>query len=189
MLRTVFAHLRAQWMGALALFLVIAGGTAYAADTIGSSDIIDGQVKTADIGNNQVYSADVRDDTLLNGGLTGADIKDQSGVDTCVLTIRLGQLCVRAENSHRTWTEALNHCANLDLRLPSLAEARELATTHDIPNVDGDESFWIDQWDTRGSDGVGIAYIVWDDVPDTGLPGSAPRSDPHETVCVTTPTN
>ena len=31
MIRTVLAHLRAQWMGALALFLVLAGGTAYAA--------------------------------------------------------------------------------------------------------------------------------------------------------------
>ncbi len=78
MIRTVLAHLRAQWMGALALFLVLAGGTAYAANTIGSSDIIDGQVKTADIGNNQVRSADVRDDALANGGLTGADIVESS---------------------------------------------------------------------------------------------------------------
>ena len=46
MIRTVLAHLRAQWMGALALFLVLAGGTAYAANTIGTSDIINGQVKT-----------------------------------------------------------------------------------------------------------------------------------------------
>jgi hypothetical protein len=80
MLRTLAAHLRAQWMGALALFLVIAGGTAYAANTIGSSDIIDGQVKSADIGNNQVYSADVRDDTLPNGGLVSADLKNNQAV-------------------------------------------------------------------------------------------------------------
>jgi hypothetical protein len=78
MIRTVLAHLRTQWMGALALFLVLVGGTAYAADTIGSSDIINGQVKTADIGNNQVRSADVRDDALTNGGLTGADIVEGS---------------------------------------------------------------------------------------------------------------
>ena len=65
--------------GLLALFLVIAGGTAYAADTIGSSDIIDGSGKDGnDIGNNQVYSADVRDDTLNNGGLSGADIREDS---------------------------------------------------------------------------------------------------------------
>ena len=78
MIRTVLAHLRAQWMGALALFLVLAGGTAYAANTIGSSDIINGQVKSADIGNNQVRSADVRDDTIANGGLTGKDIIEGS---------------------------------------------------------------------------------------------------------------
>jgi hypothetical protein len=78
MLRTVLAYIRAQWMGALALFLVIAGGTAYAANTVGSSDIIDGEVKTADIGNNQVYSADVRNDTQPNGGLTDADLAAES---------------------------------------------------------------------------------------------------------------
>ena len=78
MISTVLAHLRAQWMGALALLLVLAGGTAYAANTIGSSDIINGQVKSADIGNNQVRSADVRDDTIANGGLTGKDIIEGS---------------------------------------------------------------------------------------------------------------
>ena len=72
----------------LALVIAVAGGTAYAANTIGSEDIIDesilskdienGQVKTADIGNNQIRSADVRDDTLANGGLGTADIADDS---------------------------------------------------------------------------------------------------------------
>jgi hypothetical protein len=74
----LLALLRAQWAGLLALFLVLAGGTAYAANTIGSSDIINGQVKTADIGNNQVRSADVRDDALANGGLSGPDIKEET---------------------------------------------------------------------------------------------------------------
>jgi len=40
MFRAVLVHLRAQWMGALALFLVIAGGTAYAANTVFSTDIV-----------------------------------------------------------------------------------------------------------------------------------------------------
>ena len=98
MIRTAVAHLRAQWMGALALFLVIAGGTAYAADTIGSSDIINesilsediklnnvktpdlaaGSVQTGKIANNQVFSEDVRDRSLPGGGLTGADIAPNS---------------------------------------------------------------------------------------------------------------
>ena len=66
---------RAQWAGLLALFLVVAGGTAYAANTVGSTDIINGQVKSVDIGNNEVSSADVRDDTLANGGLAPIDLQ------------------------------------------------------------------------------------------------------------------
>ena len=66
--------------------LVIAGGTAYAANTIGSDDIINGQVKSADIGNNQVRSVDVRDQELTgtdieDGGIDGLDIRDD-GVDS-----------------------------------------------------------------------------------------------------------
>jgi hypothetical protein len=71
-------HLRRQWMGALALFLVLSGGTAYAANTVFSEDIVDGEVKGVDIGNNQVRSADVRDDTLAGGGLQSADLAPSS---------------------------------------------------------------------------------------------------------------
>jgi hypothetical protein len=74
----LIAHLRAQWTGVLALFLVIAGGTAYAANTIGSSDIINGQVMSPDIGNNQVKSIDVRDDGQPEGGLGSVDIANNS---------------------------------------------------------------------------------------------------------------
>ena len=38
-------------MGALSLFIVLAGGTAYAANTIRSADIVNGEVKTADLAN------------------------------------------------------------------------------------------------------------------------------------------
>jgi hypothetical protein len=71
MLGRVLAHLRAQWMGAFALFLVIAGGTAYAANTVSSTDIIDGQVKNQDIATNAVRTAKV-----ANENLTGADLQD-----------------------------------------------------------------------------------------------------------------
>ena len=73
-----------QWSGVLALFLVLTGSVAYAANTVFSTDIVDGEVKSADIdtaavrstdiGNSQVTSADVRDDTVAGGGLTSADI-------------------------------------------------------------------------------------------------------------------
>ncbi len=74
MLARILAHVRRQWMGALALFLVLTGGVAYAANTVFSSDIVNGEVRSVDIGNNQVQSVDVRDDSLANGGLTGADL-------------------------------------------------------------------------------------------------------------------
>ena len=135
----LIALVRGQWAGLLALFLVVAGGTAYAANTIGSSDIINGQVKSPDIGTGQVQSVDVRDDEL-----TGADIKNQTGVDTCVASTRLGSLCVRAENLGRPFLQARTHCANLDMRVPTIGEALQLAVTHDIPLVGETEEFWTD---------------------------------------------
>jgi len=88
MLARIVKHLRAQWAGVLALFLVLTGGVAYAANTVFSSDIVDGEVKapdiaqgavaTSEIGTDQVQSVDVRNDTLPNGGLGGADIANDS---------------------------------------------------------------------------------------------------------------
>ncbi len=178
MIRTVLAHLRAQWMGALALVLVIAGGTAYAADTVGSPDVIDNSLLSADLKNNQA----VRGGDVGNGSLTGLDVRDQSGVDTCVATVRIGQLCFRAENFDRNWNEALEYCADLDLRLPSVAEAMELARTHDLPDVGATEAFWTDELIGESTQ---EAVLVND--------GGDLRSDPpnaiNETACVTTPTN
>jgi len=77
----------------LALFLALSTGTAYAADTIFSTDIVDGEVKNPDlasnavttgkIGSGQVRVADlgagaVSTDKVLDGSLNGADIQDES---------------------------------------------------------------------------------------------------------------
>ena len=89
----------------------------------------------------------MRNDTLAGGGLTsddiysltgsdignetlsGADIDNQSGVDTCTHgTKRFGELCVGVANVAQNWTAALNLCADLELRLPSLGEALSLAS-------------------------------------------------------------
>jgi hypothetical protein len=137
------------------------------------------RVQSNDIGPGaQVKASDVVDDSL-----TGADIKDKSGVDTCVITARLGQLCVRAENFDRPWIDAARHCANLDLRLPTVNEALELATTHDIPNVDESESFWTGGRYLSGTTGVA------DVVDEAGTIDAEPLTVAWETVCVTTPTN
>ncbi len=63
----VVAHLRAQWTGTLALFLVIAGGTAYAANTVGSADVINESLLSQDLKNNNVTGADVLESSLRQG--------------------------------------------------------------------------------------------------------------------------
>ena len=68
----VVACVRNQWAGFLALFLVIAGGTAYAANTVGSSDIIDGEVKTADLATNSV-----RTTKIATGQVQSVDIANR----------------------------------------------------------------------------------------------------------------
>jgi hypothetical protein len=54
MLGRLAASVRRQWMGALALFLVLTTGGAYAAATIRTGDIVDGTIQRDDIGLNQV---------------------------------------------------------------------------------------------------------------------------------------
>jgi hypothetical protein len=52
MLRKCVAHLRGQWVGALALFLVLTTGSAYALaghNTVFSDDIVNREVNTADL--------------------------------------------------------------------------------------------------------------------------------------------
>ena len=95
----VLVHVRRQWMGALALLIALTTGTAYAANTVGSSDVINesllgqdiknGEVKVADIGqaavateeiaNNQVKATDIGDGEvksaeIANGQVQTADI-------------------------------------------------------------------------------------------------------------------
>jgi hypothetical protein len=75
----------------LALFVAVGGTGAYAANTVFSSDIVNGEVKSVDIGDNEIGSADVKDQSLntfdvhsfigedvIDGTLTGADLQDGS---------------------------------------------------------------------------------------------------------------
>jgi hypothetical protein len=105
MLRKLRARITyANVVATLALFVAVGTGGAYAANTVFSTDIVDGEVKSVDIGNGEVNSADVKDQSLttfdvstflgadiVDGTLTGADIQNGSlnaldiangGVDT-----------------------------------------------------------------------------------------------------------
>jgi hypothetical protein len=61
----------ANVMATLAVFIALATGGAYAANTIGSDDIIDGQVMRQDLANGSVQNA-----KLADNGVTTAKIRD-----------------------------------------------------------------------------------------------------------------
>jgi hypothetical protein len=144
------------------------------------AQILDGSIGPQEVGNESLTGTDIDDGTL-----TGVDIADHSGVDTCTHgAARFGELCVGVANQHNTWISAGILCGNLELRLPSLGEAVSLATNYDLPSVDENEDFWTEE--TLGSGPIFQAWTVrdggggftFDDVTAS-----------YETVCVTTPTN
>jgi hypothetical protein len=105
---------RQQWAGLIALFLALSGGVAWAshpggANTINSADIIDGQVKEADVGQGAVASSEVKNDSIRNGDvapnsltsgriadgtLTGADVQNNAltGSDIAPNSIPSGRI-------------------------------------------------------------------------------------------------
>lgn len=67
MLRKCLSHVRNQWMGALALFLVLTTGSAYALaghNTVFSDDIVNGQVKADDVATDAVGQDELADDSV-----------------------------------------------------------------------------------------------------------------------------
>jgi hypothetical protein len=78
--RRALTHLR-EWSGVAALLLVLTGGVAYAANTVGSADVINESLLSQDIKNGEVKVADigqgaVATDELANGQVKVADIGD-----------------------------------------------------------------------------------------------------------------
>jgi hypothetical protein len=72
---------------ALALFVAFAGRTAYAANTIGSSDVIDESLRSEDIKNGEVKTSDLANNAvdtnkILDGGVKAADLGANSVVTT-----------------------------------------------------------------------------------------------------------
>ena len=72
----------------LALFIAVSTGGAYAANTVFSSDIVDGQVKTQDLANGAVDVTKLSDgsitgDKVKDGSIQGRDVLDNNlkGVD------------------------------------------------------------------------------------------------------------
>jgi hypothetical protein len=81
----------------IALFVALGGTTAYAANTVFSTDIVDGQVKTADLGGLAVSSSKLGDNAVTptkvaNNSLLGSDVHDDTltGADIAEGTLKGG---------------------------------------------------------------------------------------------------
>ena len=115
MLRRLSKRLNyANVMSTIAVFGVLATGTAYAANTVFSTDIVDGEVRSVDIRNDDIQSGDIKDNSIntfdvhsflgvdvVDGTLTGADVQDGSltGFDIQDGFIGQGELADGAVNS------------------------------------------------------------------------------------------
>lgn len=76
-------HLRANVVAYLALFVALGGTGAYAANTIGSSDVIDESLLSQDIKNGQVRGGDLGGDAVSSakikaGGVATTDLADDA---------------------------------------------------------------------------------------------------------------
>ena len=168
----------ANVMATLAVFIAL-GGVAYAGATITGSDVVDGSLTTADYRNNDIRSGDVRAEAL-----TGADVADQSGVDTCTHgSARLGELCVTVNIGTFNWLDAQDTCAAKGLRVPSFGEAWALAQNYDIPSLGETELFWTEEKSVFK--GTPVAHVVSDD----GATAESNAGAARRAICVTTPTN
>jgi hypothetical protein len=182
-MRRIRSHLNyANVMATIAVFIAISGGTAVAlngSNTVQSDDLGPGsQVKAPDVAANAVGSPKV-----INESLTGQDIKNRSGVDTCPspLTIKFGPICAGSDGVERTWDGALGFCGSLRLRLPSTSEAITLARNHDVPGVAPGHDFWTDEFFVDNRDSAAVTYS------EDGNRSGLLISFDAETVCVTDP--
>jgi hypothetical protein len=188
-MRRIRRHLSfANVASAIALFVALGGGTAVAlngSNTVQSDDLGPGaQVKAPDVAANAVGSSDV-----VNESLTGQDIKDQSGIQTCnrPLVRRFGRICEGSDGGVRTWRDASAYCTKYGLRLPTLGEALAMASKYVVDGVNNGDYFWTDNVYISG--GLLRALTVGDFATNGTFIGDASFTDTRKTVCVANPTS
>jgi hypothetical protein len=176
----------AMIVACIALFVAL-GGTATAVTYVVSSN---SQIGPGTVSGHKpptgkhanIIAGSVNGQDVANNSLTGADIADRSGVETCKapLVLKFGPICAGSDGVARTWSAAISQCGGLGLRLPSPAEAVTLAKNYDVPGVSGSQLFWTD------NEFYGSSYraVV---VDESSVLGDDPETNSHQTVCVTDP--
>ena len=188
-MRFRFRRSPAMIVACAALFVAL-GGTATAVTYVVSSNsqvgpnTISGHHppsgKHANLIAGSVGSRDVADNNL-----TGADIANRSGVDTCQTPKvgKFGPICAGSDGNQRTWVNAMDYCTASRLRLPSLSEAITLAKGFDVPGIGATGTFWADDSSFDPQTLNEYAYVV----DENGNYAISTKNQASYTVCVTDP--
>lgn len=179
----------ANVVASVALFLVLGGGTALASyvvssnSQIGPNTISGHHVSTAKHANIIAGSVGSRD--VADNALTGADIANRSGVDTCQTPKvgKFGPICAGSDGNQRTWANAVDYCAASRLRLPSLSEAITLAKGFDVPGIGATGTFWTNDSSFDPQTLNEYAYVV----DENGNYAISTKNQASYTVCVADP--
>jgi hypothetical protein len=167
----------ANVVSTLCLILLLGGGTALASVIITKNS----QVDSGTISGHKPPHGDHAN--IIAGSISGKDIADRSGVDTCKtpLLAKFGPICAGSDGVTRTWNNAIAYCSSFGLRLPTYSEAQALARNYDVPGVSGSDFFWTDDGWSDGA--VNRAYGIGE----SGNTLDDSQSGINKTVCVTDP--
>ena len=164
MASTGWGYVRRNHLGLIAIFIAL-GGTAYAANKVGSSDIAKNAVRSKHIKAKQVKPGDVSP-KLRDGCPRG--------------TVLLSELCVKpADGSNRDFIAAFDFCADGGLRLPSQPEAHLISSQNNVPGIAPGELYWTDEV----VDGNLVALAN----EDQGYGAGSAQGTPWDVICVTEP--
>ena len=182
MRQRIRSHLTFANVVSLAALFVALGGTATAVTYVVSSN---SQVGPGTISGHKPPSG--KHANIIAGSITGKDIADRSGVDSCQfpLVAKFGPICAGSDGVQRTWNSAVAYCSGLGLRLPTVSEALALAQNYDVPGVGTGpgQHFWTDGW---FYDGTFYRAFITDEAGDPGYDSTASTST-EVAVCVTDP--
>jgi hypothetical protein len=184
--RRVAAHLRRNVYGLIAIFIALSGTAAAlpGRNSVDSRDIKKRAVRKADIHANAVNGSKVIKDSL-----TGADIDESSlsGVLGCRKGLkRAVDVCYTGVRGPAAGGNAVQDCANENLRLPSAGELAVIARVETLSTTgEWTDISYIDY--SGGAPGVFRRNVVVED-PNVGtIVVAVVSNDPHSYRCVTTP--
>lgn len=155
-------YLRQQHLALLALIVALSG-TAYAATKVGPNEIATNAVRAKHIKTENVHGKDLR----------------------CPGSMKLrGGLCFeRTARPPANWDDALERCASLRRRLPTIAEA--LLAIETFPTPPSQENYWTsDSTHRDGGDNQFSAFVANLEAGTLDV-GYAGQFNPNAYICVT----